>query len=258
MMARLLAGWLAAVLFFAVPAWAAEPVDAELVLAVDISGSIDAYEFELQRKGYANAFRDPRVLDAIRANKLQRLAVTMVEWSAEDLQTQLFPFMLVKDAASAEALAQAILAPPRGRFRRTSISGGIDYSVKLFGSSNYVGERRIIDVSGDGINNSGRPAAAARDDAVKLGIIINGLAIMNDRGNPFGGGGGGGFGGGGGQLESNLPLDEYFAEKVIGGPGSFLIVTNDFEAFERAVVSKLVREIAGIVLDDKTDFAAAE
>ena len=161
----------------------------------------------------------------------------------------------MKDAATGEALAQAILAPPRGRYRRTSISGGIDFSVKLFGSSEYRGERRIIDVSGDGVNNSSRPAAAARDDAVKLGIIINGLAIMNDRGNPFGGGYGGGYAG---QVESNLPLDEYFAEKVIGGPGSFLVVTNDFEAFERAVVTKLVREIAGIKPFEGNDFAAAE
>lgn len=252
-MVRLLSACLALAILFCSPAWAMEDVDVELVLAVDISGSIDAYEFELQRKGYADAFRDPRVIDAIRANKLQRIAVTMVEWSAEDLQTQLFPFMLVRDAASGEALAQAILAPPRGRYRRTSISGGIDFSVKLFGVGGYRGERRIIDVSGDGVNNSGRPAAAARDDAVKLGIIINGLAIMNDRGNPFGGGFGGGYGG---QLESNLPLDEYYAEKVIGGLGSFLVVTNDFEAFERAVVTKLVREIAGVRLEDRNNLAA--
>ncbi len=249
-MARWLAGLLAVLLWSASPA-GAEPVDVELVLAVDISGSIDAREFALQRQGYANAFRDPRVIDAIRANRFQRIAVTMVEWSAPDLQTQLFPFMPVKDQAGGEALAQAILAPPRSVYRRTSISGGIDYSAKLFGTSEYRGERRIIDVSGDGINNAGRPAAAARDDAVKQGIIINGLAIMNDRGNQFGGG----FGF---QPESNLPLDEYYAEAVIGGPGSFLIVTNDFEGFERAVVTKLVREIAGIAPGQRIDLAASD
>lgn len=249
-MARWLVGLLAAMLWWVSPA-AAEPVDVELVLAVDISGSIDAQEFALQRQGYANAFRDPRVIDAIRANRWQRITVTMVEWSAEDLQEQLFPFMLVKDHASAEALATAILAPPRGRYRRTSISGGIDYSVKLFGTSEHRGERRIIDVSGDGVNNSGRSAALARDDALKQGIIINGLAIMNDRGSQFGGGVGYGF-----RPESNLPLDEYYNDFVIGGPGSFLIVTNDFEGFERAVVAKLVREIAGVPLGDQKDLAA--
>ena len=224
----------------------AEVVDIELVLAVDVSGSIDAYEFELQRKGYAEAFRDPRVLDAIRANKVQRIAVTMVEWSGAEFQTQIVPWMVVRDKPSAEALAAAILAPPRGPGRWTSISGGIDYSMKLFRESPHKSERRVIDVSGDGVNNSGRPAEVARDEALKAGVVINGLAIMNDRPNPYGG-----F-----YRQPEPPLDEYYTDKVIGGPGSFLIVTNDFEGFERAVVTKLVREIAGIEIKPATGLAA--
>jgi len=224
----------------------AEVVDVELVLAVDVSGSIDSYEFGLQRKGYSEAFRDPRVLDAIRANKVQRIAVTMVEWSGAEFQAQIVPWTVVKDKVSAEALAAAILLPRRGPGRWTSISGGIDYSMKLFGESPHQSERRVIDVSGDGVNNSGRPVEVARDEAVKAGVIVNGLAIMNDRPNPFGG-----F-----YRQPEPPLDEYFAEKVIGGPGSFLIVTNDFEGFERAVVAKLVREIAGIVVQPATGLAA--
>ena len=226
----------------------AEVVDVELVLAVDVSGSIDAYEFNLQRKGYSEAFRDPRVLDAIRANKLQRIAVTMVEWSGAEFQAQIVPWTVVRDRASAEALAAAILAPPRGPGRWTSISGGIDYSMKLFRESPHKSERRVIDVSGDGVNNSGRPVEMARDEALKAGVIINGLAILNDRPNPYSG-----FYR---QPESQQPLGEYFSEKVIGGPGSFLISTNDFEGFERAVVVKLVREIAGIEIKPASGFAA--
>ncbi len=246
-MFKRLAAWCAVLavpvfLLLAMPARAAETVDVELVLAVDISGSIDSYEFDLQRKGYSKAFLDPRVMDAIRANQLQRIAVTMVEWSGNENQEQIVPWMLVKDAASAMAFAEAVLKPGRGPGRRTSISGGIDFSMRLFENSPYAGQRRVIDVSGDGANNSGRPAEAARDDAVKAGVTINGLAILNDRPNP------GGFGGFGYGAEWTGPLDEYYADKVIGGVGSFMISVNDFEAFERAVVQKLVREIAGIIV----------
>lgn len=222
---------------------AAEPVDVELVLAVDVSGSIDSYEFQLQRKGYSDAFRDPNVLDAIRAGTRQRIAVTMVEWSGAEDQAVVLDWHEIHDEKSAAAVADAILKPPRSPGRRTSISGGIDYSMYLFTKSPYRGARRVIDVSGDGVNNSGRPAAVARDEAVKAGVTINGLAILNDRPNPFGGYG---FGGYGYNAESNQPLDEYFADKVIGGLGSFLITAKDFEDFDRAVVSKLVREIAAL------------
>jgi hypothetical protein len=238
---------LAAAILPAGTAGAAEAVDVELVLAVDVSGSVDAYEFQLQRKGYSDALRDPRVLDAIRANPLQRIAVTMVEWSGAEDQAIVVDWTLVHDEASATAIAEAILKPPRSPGRRTSISGGIDYAMMLFGRSPFKATRRVIDVSGDGVNNSGRPAAEARDDAVKAGVTINGLAILNDRPNPFRGYGGmGGAGSYGYNAESTAPLDEYFSDKVIGGLGAFLITAKDFNDFERAVVAKLVREIAGL------------
>jgi hypothetical protein len=226
-------------------AHAAERVDLELVLAVDVSGSIDSYEFQLQRKGYSDAFRHPRVLEAIRANPLQRIAVSMIEWSGAQNQDVIVGWTLIKDEASANAFADEVLKPPRSSGRWTSISGGIDYAMGMFERSPFQGLRRVIDVSGDGVNNSGRPAETARDEAVKAGVTINGLAILNDRPNPF----------------SNyyqaptVPLDEYFADKVIGGLGAFMISTNDFEGFERAVVQKLVREIAGLDAKPARGFA---
>ncbi len=229
------------------PARAAERVDLELVLAVDVSGSVDPYEFDLQRKGYSNAFRDPRVLDAIRANPLQRIAVTMVEWSGAQSQVVIVDWTMIGDEAAGAAFAEAVLKPPRSGGRWTSISGGIDFAMAMFERSPFQGARRVIDVSGDGLNNSGRPAEEARDDAVKAGITINGLAILNDRPNPFGNY----------YQPIPVPLDEYFADKVIGGLGAFMISTNDFEGFERAVVQKLVREIAGIVVTPASGLARA-
>ena len=227
------------------PARAADPVDMELVLAVDVSGSIDEYEFQLQRKGYSDAFLDPRVLDAIRANPLQRIAVSMVEWSGAQNQAVIVDWTLVRDEASARAFAEAVLKPPRSSGRWTSISGGIDFSMAMFERSPFQAQRRVIDVSGDGVNNSGRPAEAARDEAVKAGGTINGLAILNDRPNPFGN-----F-----YQPPPVPLDEYYADKVIGGVGAFMITTNDFEGFERAVVQKLVREIAGLTVTPAGGYA---
>ena len=214
---------------------AALSVDLELVLAVDVSGSIDAFEFDLQRRGYSDAFRDARVLQAIQNGPQRRIAVTMVEWSGSEFQTRIVGWKLVSDAESAHAFAEAILEPPRSPGRWTSISGGIDFSVPLFADNGFEGARKVIDVSGDGVNNSGRPAADARDDAVKQDITINGLAIINDRPNPFGGY----------YQEPRPPLDQYFLDNVIGGPGAFLIVTHGFKDFTQAVIAKLIREIVG-------------
>ena len=215
---------------------AALNVDLELVLAVDVSGSVDSFEFELQRRGYSDAFRDPRVLQAIQGGPQRRIAVTMVEWSGAEFQAQIVGWKLIADGESAHAFAEAILEPPRSAGRWTSISGGIDFAVPLFENNGFEGVRKVIDVSGDGVNNSGRPAASARDDAVKTGIIINGLAIINDRPNPFGGY----------YQEPRPPLDQYFLDNVIGGPGAFLIATQGFRDFTQAVISKLIREIVGI------------
>jgi hypothetical protein len=217
------------------PAFAV-PVDAELVLAVDVSKSIDDREFELQRRGYADAFRDRKVLDAIRSGAEQRIAVIFVEWSGADAQAVIVGWTLISDAASAAAFADQVLAAKRPSAAGwTSISAAVDFSVPLFDNNGFEGQRRLIDISGDGINNQGRPVTEARDAAVAKGIVINGLAILNDRTD--------GLPGAFSPAESWV--DDFYLTYVIGGPGAFLLTTNDFTDFPRAVITKLVREIAG-------------
>src|SRR5215467_7791840 len=204
-------------------AFAQTAVDLQLVLAVDASGSVDQRRFELQMQGYVAAFRDPRVLNAIQAGPTQAIAVTMVQWTGPALQIQVLPWTLIKDAATAQAFAAAIVATPRRLFSGgTSISGVIDYAVPLFLESPFQGTRRVIDISGDGSNNRGRPAASARDDAVRVGIVINGLPIL--------------------ALEPGL--DHYYLDHVIGGPGAFVIAAESYEAFADAILKKLIREMA--------------
>jgi hypothetical protein len=217
-LAVLLAGWLAG------PVAAAEKVDVELVLAVDVSGSIDSEEYQMQHEGYAAAFLNRAVVEAIQSGEHQAIAVTFVEWSGFGHQRQMVPWTLVKDAATAKAFADAIKAVPRAFSDWTSISDAIDFSVALFQDSDFEGERLVVDVSGDGVNNNGRPVTAARDDAIAKGIIINGLPILNE----------------------DPTLDTYYHDNVIGGPGSFKIAVKDFDTFAEAILSKLVREIASL------------
>lgn len=209
------------------------PVDLELVLAVDVSRSIDDDEYELQKQGYAQAFVNPTVLNAIKQGGQGRIAVTLVEWSGADFQKVVVPWTQVSDAASGRKFSDAVLKSPRSFWGWTSISGAIDASVPLFGHG-FAGTRKVIDVSGDGVNNSGRPAVSARDDALRAGITINGLVIMNDKPNA-------GF-----IQPPQPPLDEFYRDNVIGGPGSFVIAIDGFESFAVAIVNKLVREIAGM------------
>ncbi|MEE8276345.1 MAG: DUF1194 domain-containing protein [Alphaproteobacteria bacterium] len=208
-----------------------EPVDLELVLAVDISGSIDAFEARLQRQGYMSAIVHPRVIGAIESGFLQRIAVTYFEWGGDFHQRTIVGWTVISDAASARAFASALAEMPIVRARRTSISAAIDYAVPLFENNGYEGTRRVIDVSGDGYNNIGRPVIEARDAAVATGITINGLPIINDRPNPFG-------------RPPPANLDTYYENYVIGGPGSFLVVAVKFDNFAQAILSKLIREIA--------------
>jgi hypothetical protein len=204
-------------------AFAQTAVDLQLVLAVDASGSVDQRRFELQKEGYVAAFRDPRVLHAIQAGATQAIAVTMVQWTGPELQIQVLPWTLIKDAPTAHAFATAIAATPRRLFSGgTSISGVIDYAVPLILESEFKGTRRVIDISGDGSNNRGRDAANARDGAVRAGITINGLPIL--------------------ALEPGL--DRYFLDHVIGGPGAFVIVAESYETFADAIIKKLIREMA--------------
>ena len=210
---------------FSAPALAQTAVDLALVLAVDASGSVDQRRFELQRQGYAAAFRDPRVLRAIQSGAQQSIAVTMVQWTGPALQIQVLPWTVIKDERTASSFAAAIAETPRQLFGGgTSISGVIDYAVPLLRDSPFMPTRRVVDVSGDGANNRGRPVTAARDEAVRAGIVINGLPIL--------------------ALEREL--DRYFYDNVIGGPGAFMIAAESYETFADAVLRKLILEIAAI------------
>ena len=209
----------------AAPAAAQTAVDLQLVLAVDASGSVNQYRFDLQKQGYAEAFRNPRVLKAIRSGIAGAIAVTVTQWTGPDLQIQVVDWMVLKDEGSANRFAGAIEDTPRQLFSGgTSISGAIDHGVTLLLNSarTFPGARRTIDVSGDGANNRGRSAHLARDDAVRSGITINGLPIL--------------------ALEPGL--DRYYYDNVIGGPGAFMVAAQTYEAFAEAVLKKLIIEIA--------------
>jgi hypothetical protein len=208
---------------FGSPARAQTNVDLQLVLAVDASGSVNDTRFELQKQGYAAAFRNPQVVKAIMSGGEQAIAVTMMQWTGPFMNVQVVPWMLLKDAASAKAFADAIARSQRELFGGgTSISGAIDQSMLLFSQSPYASQRRTIDVSGDGANTSGRSIIAARDEAVRNGVSINGLPI----------------------LSIEPMLDNYYFTYVIGGPGAFMIPAANYENFADAVVKKLILEIA--------------
>jgi hypothetical protein len=229
---KLFACWLiAALVALAAPGVArAEAVDLALVLAIDISRSIDEVEAALQRQGYIAALTNPQVIRAIGSGATGRIALAYVEWAGVDTQRTVVPWTTIAGAADAQRFAAAIAAAPRMSMSWTSISGAIDYSKRLLETSGYEAARHVIDVSGDGRNNSGRPAEHARDDAVAAGITINGLPILNDRPN---------FG-----RPAEADLDLYYESHVIGGPGAFLIRATGFDAFGSAILSKLIKEIA--------------
>ncbi|HEX2215850.1 MAG TPA: DUF1194 domain-containing protein [Xanthobacteraceae bacterium] len=202
----------------------AQTTDLQLVLAVDASGSVSRDRFELQKRGYVAAFRHPRVLAAIQSGQARAIAVTMVQWTGPWMQVDAVKWTQIADAASAEAFATAIDAAPRQLFGGgTSISGAIDYAMTLFPGSPFPATRRVIDISGDGVNNRGRPVTNARDDAVAAGVGINGLPI----------------------LALDPDLDRYYENNVIGGPGAFVIAAKDYNTFAAAILQKLIVEIAG-------------
>lgn len=208
------------------------PVDLELVLAVDISGSVDEVEARLQREGYIAALRHPQVIEAIESGMFGRIALTYVEWAGDQFQRTMLDWTVIEDAGSALAFADALAETPLMTARWTSLSAAIDYAVPLFRDNGFKGFRRVIDISADGYNNRGRPVELARDQAVAAGITINGLPIVNDRPNPWGG-------------APPLDLDLYYEQRVIGGPGAFIVVAEDYTAFASAILSKLLLEIAG-------------
>jgi len=220
----------------------AQNTDLLLVLAADVSRSIDESEFDLQRKGYAAALTDPRVLAAIRGGSNGTIAVCFVEWSGAGEQLVVADWTVIHDEEDAGVVAAAILAAPRSFMGRTSISGAIDFAMERFVAAKPHSNRRIIDVSGDGTNNSGRPVTEARDQAVAEGVTINGLAIVNDRPNP------------GYAFHTQPPggLPEWYRQNVIGGPGSFLRVIDDFRSFSDAMTNKLVSEIVALAGAEQT------
>jgi len=208
----------------------AEPVDVLLVLAVDVSRSIDEDEARLQREGYRNAVSDPRVVDVVRGGMIGAIALAYVEWAGFEYQRLVLPWTRISGQAEADAWALALAEAPRSSLSWTSISAAIDFARITLAEAPFEGTRRVIDVSGDGVNNSGRPAEMARDEAVAAGIVINGLPIINER-PTFG-------------RMPGIPLDNYFQQHVIGGVGAFMIVAENFDAFGTAVRRKLIREIA--------------
>ena len=208
-------------------------VDLELVLAVDVSMSMDLDEQRLQRDGYVAAFRDPSLHRAIKDGPNGRIAVTYVEWSGVHMQALVVPWRIIASAQDAQKFADTLADRPISRSFFTSISGAVGASHSLFAGSPARGLRRVIDVSGDGPNNSGLPVEAARDRVVAAGTVINGLAIqLADRSGPY--------------TYFDLPdLDRYYRDCVIGGPGAFVLSIRNKREFASAIRKKLLLEVAG-------------
>jgi hypothetical protein len=206
---------------------AAEPVDVELVLAVDVSRSMDAGEFALQRAGYVAALRHPDFINAVRAGVHGRVAVTYFEWAGAVREESRISWQLIDGAAAANAFADRLERLVVRSFRGTSISGALVYGTGLFGQNGVDGHRKVIDISGDGPNNIGMPVVAARDAAVMAGIVVNGLPILI-RPSP-----------------TVRELDRYYAECVTGGAGSFVLPVRNASEFAAAIRRKLVTEVSG-------------
>jgi hypothetical protein len=211
----------------------AKIVDVELVLAVDISYSMDLDELALQREGYAQAIVSKEFLQALKSGPTGRIAVTYFEWAASSDQKIVLPWQVIDGPEAADAVAAEIIKAPIRRASRTSISGAINFAVPLLEENPYHGLRRVIDVSGDGPNNNGMPVTMARDAALEKGIVINGLPIMVKE-----------------PSYSTMDIDNldyYYEDCVIGGPGSFVVTIKNRDKFKEAIHTKLVMEVAGRV-----------
>jgi len=222
----------------------ATSVDLELVLAVDVSYSMDLEELAIQREGYAQAIVSKEFLQALKSLGKGRIAVTYFEWAAATDQKIIIPWRLIDGPETADAVAGEIMKTPIRRASRTSISGAINFAMPLFDENPYRGLRRVIDVSGDGPNNNGAPVTIARDAAVEKGIVINGLPIMVKE-----------------PSYSTMDienLDFYYEDCVIGGPGSFVVTIKDRDKFKEAIRTKLLLEIAGRTPERPVVPAAAE
>ena len=210
---------------------AQDAVDVSLVLAVDVSWSMDADEKQIQRDGYVAAFRDRDVIQAIREGGWGAIAVTYVEWAGTGLGQVLVPWRRIHDGASANGFADELAAAPIGRLTRTSISSAMDISWRLLDDSPFKAVRRVVDISGDGPNNQGPAVDETRDLLVSQGITINGLPVVFKRHNPSG-------------FPSVENLDVYYEDCVIGGTGAFIVPVTDTSQFAAAIRRKLLLEIA--------------
>jgi len=224
---------LAAALIFAGSAGAKEYVDLELVIATDVSRSIDSDEARLQRQGIAAAFKSDDVVKAISSGVLQRITVAYVDYSSRDWNRLVIDWRVIRGRADAHAFADELLKAELTFGRRTSIADALEHATQLIESNDIEGTRRVIDVSGDGPDNFGRYVDTVRDETIAKRITVNGLPIINQANNVF--------------SRYNLPdLDLYYRGCVIGGPGAFLVVARDFKDFARAIRRKLILEIAGL------------
>ncbi|MCZ6895490.1 MAG: DUF1194 domain-containing protein [Gammaproteobacteria bacterium] len=226
------------------------PVDLELVIAVDVSRSMDREEFELQRFGYIDAIRDPDFVRAIRRGKSRRIALSYVEWSGSRLQRIVIPWRLIDGGDSAVAFADELAGHEIPRSHSgdcqdpaecgTSISAALSLGADLLDANSFEGERRVIDISGDGPNNSGRPATEARDKVLTRGIIINGLPILIRPSPVF------------------PEIDRYYSDCVIGGQGSFVLPVYQAEELAIAIRRKLILEVAGVLADQLIQVGTVE
>jgi hypothetical protein len=215
-----------------VPSYAQLTVDLELSLLVDVSGSIDATEYNLQKQGYVQAFQSAGVQNAILAGSLGRIAVSYIEWSGSAQQSQLVGWTLIDSVASANNFAAAINGVSRAFSGQTSISGALDFATPLFFSNSFTASRQVIDISGDGANNSGRAANLARDDALAAGVdTINGIVILGEGG-----------------------LQTFYQDNVVGGANAFLEVADSFGDFAAAIDRKLVREISNVAVPEPSTY----
>jgi hypothetical protein len=207
-------------------------VDVELVLAVDVSYSMDMDELAIQREGYAQAIVSKEFLQALKTGPNGKVAITYFEWAASSDQKIIIPWRVIDGPETADAVADDIMKTPIRRASRTSISGAINFAMPLFEENPYPGLRRVIDISGDGPNNNGAPVTPARDAALAKGITINGLPIMVKEPSYS-------------TMDINN-LDFYYEDCVIGGPGSFVVAIKDRDKFKEAIRTKLLLEVAGL------------
>ena len=237
--------WMTAIAFAlaAVASLAARPalaeegtVDLLLVLAADVSRSVDEKKFKLQRDGYAAAIADPRVVRAMTAGPAGRIALCFIEWASNGEQTVVIEWTAVAGDGDAKGISARVREAPRSFMGRTSISAAIDYSMAHLARSPFQAPRRVIDVSGDGTNNSGRPVTQARDEAIAAGVTINGLVILSEVPLPTN------------PQHTHPPggLTAYYENNVIGGPGAFVLEAENFESFGQLMISKLIKEIAAV------------